>query len=57
MNNHDQTYQQYFLVREMLDVKNVLAAMKPVQIFEFVKHIPMTGNSTPICKWQWDGTY
>ena len=39
MNNSDEKYQKYFLIREMLDVKKVLAAMNPLHIFEFAKHI------------------
>lgn len=35
MNSHDSKYKKYFLTREMLSVKNVLAAMDPLQIFEF----------------------
>ena len=39
MNNIDEKYRKYFLVKEMLEVKKVLAAMDPLQIFEFTKHI------------------
>ena len=39
MNNSDGKYQKYFLIREMLDVKKVLAVMEPLQIFEFAKYI------------------
>jgi hypothetical protein len=39
MNNHDKKYQKYFLVKEMLAVVDVLTAMEPLQIFDFVKHI------------------
>nr|WP_319394273.1 SIS domain-containing protein [uncultured Desulfobacter sp.] len=39
MNKKESKYQNYFLVREMLEVKAVLAAMAPLQIFDFVKHI------------------
>ena len=39
MNDHDEKYRKYFLVKEMLEVKKVLAAMEPFQIFEFTKHI------------------
>lgn len=39
MNNEDERYRKYFLISEMLDVKKVLAAMEPLQIFEFLKHI------------------
>lgn len=39
MNSKDEPYQKYALVREMLEVKQVLAAMEPSRIFEFTKHI------------------
>jgi glucosamine--fructose-6-phosphate aminotransferase (isomerizing) len=39
MNFKDEPYQKYALVREMLEVKHVLAAMEPSRIFEFTKHI------------------
>ena len=39
MNNIDEKYRKYFLVKEMLEVKKVLAAMELFQIFEFTKHI------------------
>jgi glucosamine--fructose-6-phosphate aminotransferase (isomerizing) len=39
MNNIDNKYRKYFLVKEMLEVKKVLAAMDPLQVFEFTKHI------------------
>jgi glucosamine--fructose-6-phosphate aminotransferase (isomerizing) len=39
MNSRDATYQKYNLIREMQDVKNVLAAMEPLKIFEFAEHI------------------
>jgi glucosamine--fructose-6-phosphate aminotransferase (isomerizing) len=39
MNNRDGKYKKYVLIREMLEVKKVLAAMVPLQIFEFAAHI------------------
>jgi glutamine---fructose-6-phosphate transaminase (isomerizing) len=39
MNDDDEKYKKYFLVREMLEVKKVLAAMEPFRIYEFAKHI------------------
>ncbi len=39
MNSRDGKYNKYFLVQEMLEVKKVLAAMEPLQIFEFAAHI------------------
>ncbi len=39
MNDNDEKYRKYFLVKEMLEVKRVLAAMDPFRIFEFKKHI------------------
>ena len=39
MNNIDKEYRKYFLVKEMLEVKRVLTAMDPLQIFKFTKHI------------------
>ncbi len=39
MNSRDGKYKQYVLIREMLEVKKVLAAMVPLQIFEFAEHI------------------
>lgn len=39
MNVKDEPYRKYALVREMLEVKQVLAAMEPSRIFEFTKHI------------------
>src|SRR3989339_1713581 len=39
MNHQDENYLKYALVREMLEVKHVLAAMEPSRIFEFTKHI------------------
>ncbi|WP_321494840.1 SIS domain-containing protein [uncultured Desulfobacter sp.] len=51
MNNTEGRYQHYFLVREMLGVKNVLAAMAPVEIFDFsaqIKHkkVLLTGEGS-----------
>ena len=39
MNDHDKKYRKYFLVKEMLEVKKVLAAMEPFKIFEFTRYI------------------
>lgn len=39
MNLQDEKYRKYALVREMLEVKDVLATMEPLQIFKFTKHI------------------
>jgi len=39
MNNIDGKYRKYFLVKEMLEVKKILAATNTLQIFEFIKHI------------------
>jgi hypothetical protein len=39
MNSRDGKYKQYVLIREMLEFKNVLAAMAPLGIFEFAAHI------------------
>ena len=34
MDDNDEKYRKYFLVKEMLEVKKVLAAMDPFKIFE-----------------------
>ena len=39
MNTTEEKYQKYFLIKEMLEVKRVLAAMEPFRILEFAKHI------------------
>ena len=39
MNNIDKEYRKNLLVKEMLEVKRVLTAMDPLQIFKFTKHI------------------
>ena len=39
MNTVDEKYRKYFLVKEMLEVKKVLAAMDPLQIYEFIKYL------------------
>lgn len=51
MNNTDEKYWKYFLVREMLEVKKVLTTMDPLQIFGFtrlIKHkkILLTGEGS-----------
>jgi glucosamine--fructose-6-phosphate aminotransferase (isomerizing) len=39
MNAINEKSRKYFLIKEMLEVKKVLAAMDPLQIFEFIKHV------------------
>ena len=44
MNNSDEKYRKYFLVREMLEVKKVLAAMDPLKIVIIQRKLFYTSN-------------